>query len=77
MGQRARIARTLKGLSVEGLAAQVGSTPRRLRRIEDGTAGATADELAAVALALDLPLWFVFEVSLTDDSDACPACGAT
>lgn len=76
MGQRVRLGRTLRGFSLEKLADRAGIAPRRVRRIEEGVGGATAAELVAVARALDLPLWFVFDVPLADDSDACPVCDA-
>jgi len=63
IGQRVRTGRVFKGLSACQLAARAGLTERRLVRVEVGTAGVTADELVTLARALELPLWFVFEVS--------------
>ena len=62
MGERVRTGRVFKGWSPAALAEQAGLAGRYLRRIEAGTARPTADELAAIARALELPLWLVFDV---------------
>lgn len=77
MGQRLRIARTLKGLAVDRLAMQASLTRTKLQRFESGTGQMTADELVQVASILELPLWFFFEVSVSKESPACPLCGSS
>ena len=76
MGLRVRAGRVFKDMTRAELAARAGLTPRRLNRIETATGRrATADELMAIARALELPLWFFFEVPLIREPSVCPACG--
>ncbi|OWK40982.1 helix-turn-helix transcriptional regulator [Fimbriiglobus ruber] len=62
MGRRVRTGRVCKGLTPDGLAERAGLTRRYLGRIEAGVEQPTADDLVAIARALELPLWFVFDV---------------
>ena len=77
MGRRVRTGRVFKNMTGTELAARAGLTRRRLKRTETGTGRrATADELTALARALELPLWFFFEVPLTPEPSVCrPADG--
>jgi transcriptional regulator with XRE-family HTH domain len=77
MGLRVRTGRAFKGLTREGLATRVGLPQSRLEQIETGFGRrVTADDLVTIAGALELPVWFFFEVPLDDTSPSvCPACG--
>jgi transcriptional regulator with XRE-family HTH domain len=74
MGRRVRIARTCKGIATDVLAERAGLTHRQFVRFEEGRGSVTADELVAIARVLDVPLWFVFEVTLSGDTKGCPIC---
>jgi hypothetical protein len=65
MAQGVRTGRVFKNITAAALAEWAVLTPRRLHRIETATGRrATADELMAIARALELPLWFFFEGAL-------------
>lgn len=59
-GRRLAYARRCRGWGPDRLAAAAGVGETRLAGHEAGTHDLTADQLAAVAAALGLPLWFLF-----------------
>ncbi|MFB7671701.1 helix-turn-helix transcriptional regulator [Kitasatospora purpeofusca] len=59
-GDRIRRARALRGLTQEALAERAGLDRKTISGLENGTAGATHDQLARVAHGLGLPMWRLF-----------------
>lgn len=61
IGARMRMRRLLLGMSQEELADELGVTCQQLQHYENGTERIGADRLYHVALALQVPLRFLFE----------------
>jgi hypothetical protein len=72
IGQRLTLARRLRDLTVEDLAAAANLKPHRLQRYEAGDHRLTADELIALAVKLSLPVGFFVGES---HWDGCCLCG--
>ncbi len=66
---RVRFARRIAGLSQRELAAAVGSRVSQVRRYESGEAAISAATLLRIAVALDVPVAWLYGV---DDSDLWP-----
>lgn len=69
LSERVRFARRIAGLSQRELAAAVGSRVSQVRRYETGAASISAATLLRIAVALDVPLGWLYGV---DDSDHWP-----
>lgn len=69
LADRVRFARRIAGLSQRELAAAVGSRVSQVRRYESGEAAISAATLLRIAVALDVPLAWLYGV---DDSDLWP-----
>lgn len=59
LAARVRAARAAADLSREELARRIGSSPRAVRRIEDGGRRAHPEELERIAVACGVPEWFL------------------
>lgn len=56
LAMRVKIARHLKELTIEQLAAAINETPRKLRQIEKGTANVDLNTLAKLSIALGVSM---------------------
>jgi transcriptional regulator with XRE-family HTH domain len=61
IGRKIAARRTELGINLALLASKAGLTQRRLQKFENGRASAAASELVALAAALDLPVFALFE----------------
>lgn len=71
IGIRINTQRISIGLSRQQLAVKIGVTHQQLQKYEKGTNRISAGRLAAVALALKVPVAFFFE-GIYDDTSALP-----
>ena len=69
LADRVRFARRIAGISQRDLAAAIGSRVSQVRRYESGAATISAPALLRIAVALDVPLAWLYGV---DDSDHWP-----
>ena len=69
LADRVRFARHIAGMSQHELAAAIGSRVSQVRRYETGAAGISAVTLLRIAVALDVPVGWLYGV---DDSDHWP-----
>ena len=69
VGQRLRLARTLRGLSQDDLGKKVGVTFQQIQKYERGTNRVSAGRLVALAKGLDLEILYFFQ----DMDDVVPA----
>lgn len=66
LGERIRIARTMRGLSQEELAERIGKDQKAISKYELGQRRMFATEIPKLAAALDVPIIFFFEDAATD-----------
>ncbi len=60
IGERIKTGRTLRGMSQEHLAAQIGVTFQQLQKYENGTNRVSASRLYGIAKLLGMPLAYFF-----------------
>ena len=61
LGEKIRIARTMRGLSQEELAAAIGKDQKAVSKYELGQRRLFASDIPKLANTLDVPVWFFFE----------------
>ena len=66
LGQRIRLAREAKGLSQEDFAILIKRDQRSVSEYENGKRRIYAHDLPTIAKALDVPLMYLFEETLTE-----------